>query len=424
MSNPRSHSTGRPGVALAVANARYWTSVAPLARAQLRRWERRARAIPDPALRALALAKLRDERFNAEVAATLATLAPRARRARTVEAIVALQVLYDYLDGLTEQPAPDPLQSGRRLSRAFTDAIGGELARGGASASGEHPLAAASSPPRDYFQDRACDDGGYLAALSKATRAALAGLGAWSAVAATARAAAARCAEAQVRVHAAPRAGGAQLEQWAREQAAGTGLQWREFLGGAVSSVLAIHALIAAAASDRTTPGEATAIDCAYLSISALSTMLDGVVDHERDSARGEAWYMDLYDSRALLAEQVVAVAADARRRAQALPEGAHHTITLVGVVAYYTSAPQARRGIAAPLTRRVNRELGPLLAPTLAVMRAWRGAKALRGALSGERRAGERQDGKRRTTPASDVSVEGQTPALHHGLTATTRPT
>ena len=49
-----------PALALAVANGRYWSSVAPLARAQLARWEDRARAIGDPALRALALEKLRE----------------------------------------------------------------------------------------------------------------------------------------------------------------------------------------------------------------------------------------------------------------------------------------------------------------------------------------------------------------------------
>jgi tetraprenyl-beta-curcumene synthase len=389
-----------PGLALAVANARYWTSVAPIARTQLRRWEQRARQIPDPALRELALAKLRTERFNAEVAATLATLAPRAQRARTVEAIVALEVMYDYLDGLTEQPVADPLRSGRRLFRAFTDAV--------AKTSG------ASARSGYYFRDHRADDGGYLAALSAATSAALAGLPAWSAVADTALQSAERCAEAQVRVHAAPRAGAAQLEQWARTQAASTTLPWRELMAGAVSSVLAVHALIAAAANARTTPAEAAAIDSAYLSISALSTMLDSVIDYEQDSARGEAWYVRHYDSREVLADRVAAVTSDARRQVQTLPHAAHHTMTLVGVAAYYTSAPQARRGIAAPVTRRAHEQLGPVLAPTLAVMRAWRGAKTLRQALGGNRH----------TLPSEGVSVYQEAPTISQQLAAGSRPT
>jgi tetraprenyl-beta-curcumene synthase len=395
-----------PVLALGVANARYWRSVAPLARAQLERWEQRARAIGDPALRELALAKLGAERFNAEVAATLATLAPRAQRARTVEAIVALEVMYDYLDGLTEQPVADPLRGGRELFRAFTDALGG------ADAGGGDPLDGADAP--DYFRHHHADDGGYLAALSAATSAALAGLPAWSAVADVAQHSAARCAEAQVRVHAAPRAGAAQLEEWMRAQATSTGLQWRELMAGAVSSVLAVHALIAVAADARTTAAEAAAVDCAYLSISALSTMLDSLIDYEQDSCRGEAWYVRHYDSRAALAERAAILTGEAKRQAQTLPNAAHHTITLVGVVAYYTSAPQARRGIAAPLYQRMHEQLGRSMAPTLAVMRAWRGAKTLRAALSRNRR----------TTRPAGVSVDEETPTRNQQLTATTRPT
>jgi tetraprenyl-beta-curcumene synthase len=385
------------GVALAVANARYWTGVAPLVRTQLRRWENRACAIPDPALRAIALGKLQAERFNAEVAATLATLAPRPERARAVEAIVALEVMYDYLDGLTEQPATDPLRSGRRLFMAFTDALGG-----------------ASAPTGDYFRHHPSDDGGYLTELSATTSAALALLPGWSAVSNAALRSAARCAEAQVRVHAAPRAGAAQLQEWATAQAAGTALQWREFMAGAVSSVLAVHALIAAAADIRSTPAQAAAIDSAYLSISALSTMLDSVIDYEQDSASGDAWYVRHYDSRAALADRIAAVIRDARQQVQTLPNAAHHTITLVGVVAYYTSAQEATQGIAAALTQRVHDELGALMAPTLAVMRAWRGAKRLRLLATG----------KRRTTPPAGISVDEQTAPLNQQLTATTRPT
>ncbi len=385
------------GVALAVANARYWTSVAPIARAQLRRWDDRARAIPDPALRALALAKLDAERFNAEVAATLATLAARPQRARTVEAIVALEVMYDYLDGLTEQPTPDPLGSGRCLFTAFTDALG-----------------AAPAQTDDYFRHHPSDDGGYLAALSATTSAALATLPAWSAVSDVALRSATRCAQAQVRVHSAPRAGAAQLREWATAQAAGTALEWREFVAGAVSSVLAVHALIAAAADIRSTPAQAAAIDSAYLSISALSTMLDGVIDYEQDSASGEAWYVRHYDSRAALADRIAVVVRDARRQAQTLPNAAHHTMTLVGVVAYYTSAREATQGIAAPLTRRVHDELGALMAPTLAVMRAWRGAKRLRRLATGKRRA----------TLLTSASVDDRRPPLNQRLPATAGPT
>ncbi|HMH47616.1 MAG TPA: hypothetical protein VK538_07865, partial [Solirubrobacteraceae bacterium] len=56
----------RAGLALLVANGRYWTSVAPVVRRELKRWRLRAAAIDDPELRALALWKLDGEGFHAE----------------------------------------------------------------------------------------------------------------------------------------------------------------------------------------------------------------------------------------------------------------------------------------------------------------------------------------------------------------------
>ncbi len=72
--------SARAGVALVLANARYWTTVAPEVRAQLARWRTRALEIEDPQLRTLALHTLQEEGFAAEVAATLATLTPRRHR--------------------------------------------------------------------------------------------------------------------------------------------------------------------------------------------------------------------------------------------------------------------------------------------------------------------------------------------------------
>lgn len=431
-----------PVLTLTVANARYWTGVAPLTRAQLRRWTRRAGAIPDPALRAIALHKLKAERFNAEVAATLATLAPRAHRPRAVEAIVALQLAYDYLDGLTEQPAEDPLRTGLQLSLAFTDALGGALGRESGGGGGESAHARGGPAQRgDYFAHHPSDDGGYLAELSAATNAALVGLPAWSAVSQTARASAELCAEAQVRVHAALRTTTTELEQWAAARALGSGFGWREFLAGAVSSVLALHALIAAAAGERTTPARAAAIDSAYLSISALSTMLDSAIDYEADCAGGVPWLVRQYEDTATLADAVGTVIADAKARSRTLPNAAHHELMLVGVAAYYASAPQAGRGIAATLMGRARQELGPSLEPTVAVMRAWRAAKRLRGGANelghgagelehgagepghGADRPPQAATGKRRTRPPESVSVDERAAANERQLTSSAGP-
>lgn len=418
--------TARAGGALLVANVRYWSNVAPLVRSQLARWERHAQAIPDPLLAGAARAKLEEERFNAELAATLATLAPRRHRARTVEAIVALQVAYDYLDTLTEQPmaarlsvetpradtqsadspstdnpsagnqsagnqstdnpsanspSANSLNDARRLHQALLDAV-----------------APAGERHEDYYKGlRHSQDGGYLRELVDTVRSALGALPATGAVTDVARRAAERCAEAQVLVHAAACTENAELERWARGAAAGqplsagqavlagdrpgggwTILEWPEFLAGAQASVLALHALIAAAADARTSSRDAERIDALYLSIGAL-TMLDSLIDSEQDAAAGEPGYAHHYDSPGQLAIRLDEVARDALRQTCGLPHAGHHAMTLAGVVAFYASAPAASSPFARPAIARLRGELRPLIAPTLLVMRVWRASKLLR---------------------------------------------
>jgi tetraprenyl-beta-curcumene synthase len=351
----------RAAAALVLANARYWSTVAPVVRAELRRWRERARKIPDLDVRELALAKLDEERFNAEAGAMLATLAPRAHRRDAVEAIVALQVLFDLLDGLTERPLQDPLRDGERLFAAFTEALCLPPQSGSRLKSG--------SP-------RGGDDGGYLQELSAAASGALARLPACGAVIEVAGASAQRAAQAQIRMHGVAKLGVAHLQSWAQEQARGTGLQWREMLAGAASSVLSLHALVAAAADVRTTPAHAARIESAYLSICVLLTLLDSLVDQERDELAGELGYVSLYDDPEMLAQALAGSAHRAAGQARELSGGAHHVMMLTGVVAYYTSMPEARGECARPLVAQLHRDLTPLIAPTLAFMRAWRLAR------------------------------------------------
>ncbi len=352
----------RAGLALALVNVRYWLHVAPLAREELARWRRRARAIDDPVLRALALAKLDEEGFNAEAAAMLATVAPRAHRRRAVEAIVAAEVLYDYLDGLTESPAAEAPGDGERLFTAFIDAV--------------TPSAA---PVGDYYRHHSRREDVYLGELVASVRLALAGLPASASVAETLRRSAERGAEAQLRIHASTTGASEDLRPWAERRAAGTPLEWREYLAGAACSVLAVHALIAAASDRRTTYARGLEIDRIYLLVSVLPTILDSIVDHEQDARVGRPGYVQHYDDRALLARRLSSVIDDALARAREAPHGAHHVMTLVGVVAYYLSAPAADGELARPVVEHVGAQLRPLLAPALSMMRTWRAAKRLR---------------------------------------------
>jgi hypothetical protein len=393
----------RAGFALVVANARYWTGVAPLVRRELARWERRAGAIADAELKALALAKLDGEGFHAEAAAMFATLAPRARRPSVVEAIVALELLFDYLDGLTERPASDPLRAGEHLFGALRDAFAVRAASAAPDlpppAAGFVPPAAGFAPPAAGVARRAgsrgadprgaaprCADGGYLEELSDAVAAALAHLPAAPAVAAVAQTLARRAGEAQTRIHAAAQLGLAPLREWAAaelrdevEPGDEDGGDWRLRVAGAAASVLALHALIAAAADPATTPRAARRIAETHLATSVLLTLLDGLVDEQSDSAGvRRPRYLDLFADRAELPETLARTARRALTLARGLPGGARHAMLLTAAVAYYGSAPGAGDEGARVAIARVQRELEPLIVPTLALMRAWRGAQKL----------------------------------------------
>jgi len=312
----------------------------------------------------LALEKLREERFNVEVAAMIATIAPARYRECTVEAIVALQVMYDYLDALTEQPTADPMRDGLQYYKAFTDAV-----------------TVSAQPTGDYYAYYSGPgDAGYLGDLAAAVRGALLRLPAIDAIAEVIPVSASRCAEAQVRVHAAPRSGVAELECWATHEAQDTELQWREWLFGSMGSVVAAHALIVAAADERTTRAQASELDSTYLSLCVLTTALDHLVDHERDVRTGADSYLTFYETPAVLAQQITAVAGRVMQRVRAIPDGPHHAMILAGVVAYYTSQPSATREFARPVTEQVRDELRPLITPTLATMHMWRLAKRLPG--------------------------------------------
>jgi tetraprenyl-beta-curcumene synthase len=363
----------RAGWALVCAHARYWSSVAPLVRSHLRRWETHAAEIPDPSLRSLALGKLANERFNVEVAAMIATVAPARRRERTVEAIVALQVMYDFLDALTEQPSANPIRDGLQYSKALTNAA-----------------SSAPLPAEDYYAHHpgAGSDAGYLAALARAVHTSVKSLPAVDAISSIVPASATRCAEAQVRIHAAPSTGMPLLERWASAEANGTELAGREWLFGAMGSVVAVHALIALAADEHSTPRQARELDDVYLSLCVLTTVLDHLVDYERDQLTGEPSYIDLYDSRDQLADEVTRVSRRVMDRARAIPNGPHHMMILAGVVAYYTSQPSAMGDFARPVTEHARDQLRPLITPTLATMRAWRLAKRLRASTQEKRLA------------------------------------
>jgi len=397
----RTHDTGEPLLragAFAGAATRYWTDVFARTRAERARWSRRAEAIPDRRLRALARRALA-KHGNLEGAAAFATFAPRPHRATLVRALVSWQAAYDYLDELAEQPSADPVAGARTLHRALLDALDPGArphsgARHGPSGRLGHSRPPAPEPrhnphrPPDYYaRYPRGEDGGYLTALRDACREALATLPAYDTVAPSVRRAAERIVEFQSLNHAEHPSEHHALARWARAQTpAGEEIAWWETAAAAGSS-LGVHALIAAAAEPGLPSADVHALEHAYFPwIGALHSLLDQLVDRPQDAARGQRNLIDRYaGGPAHAAERMTALAQHAALCARTLPHARRHTILLAGMAGLYLSDPAARaphaQPIAGPVGRALDAELAPLLSSTLLVFRARRAGGGLRGA-------------------------------------------
>ena len=343
--------------------ARFWIVVFPMVRAELHGWKRTASAIPDPELRAQALATLHGERLSAAGAALFAATSTRPPAPGLVRALVAYQVICDYLDTLAEQPSADPVANGARLHRALVDAV-------------------ADGPRADYYGlHRVQDDGGYLAALVDACRREAERLPAFAQVGRAAEREAGRNVV-QGMNHAPAGVRETALQEWARgcaDPAAGDAA-WFE-LAAAGSSSLAVLALLAAAADPTTTVDDAERVRRAYFPwIEALSTLLDSVADREHDRRTGELNFADQYPSPEAAVARLHDITARAVEGARGLPNGERHVVLVAGMIALHVSEEGAWLPESAPAARAVLHATDTaIMPPLLLLLRTWRRARARR---------------------------------------------
>jgi len=302
-----------------------WTI--PNVRRELNRWRERALLIPDPALRTDALETLRREHMNAHGAALFAVL-PRKRNRALLRLLVAYQVALDYLDTVTERPAPDELAYGNRLHRSLVDALD------------------PGAGPTDYYGERPWeDDGGYLRALVEACQRGCASLPGYPAVRSYALTAASNL-SVQVLNHLTDAADrDAALRAWSDDDGRRySELRWFE-RSGAASSTLGIYALLAAAAR-RLRAEEARAIDAAYHpTVCLLCTLMDSLADYDEDRASGAHSYVAHYGSAAVATERIADLIPEALADVRRLPSGSRHVVIVSGMVAMYLAAQGSPAG-------------------------------------------------------------------------------
>lgn len=342
----------------------YWTGVFPRVSGHIERWEQKARQIPDPELRSLALDALA-KRSNIEGAAAFAVLAPRAHRRRATDAMCAFQAAYNYLDIVGEQPSEDPLADGRRLHEALLFAL-------------NHPSPIPEEQGLDpgteeldwYEHHPQREDGGYLSGLLAECRAAVGALPSYAMVAPAASAAAARIVSFQSLNLSEAQGDHAGLQQWASEATpAGSGLQWWETAAAAGSS-LGVYVQIALAAHAAPSAEEVSALEHAYFPwIGGLHSLLDNLIDKREDEAAGHRSLVEYYGSQRA-AQRLAALAERAIELARSLPSSRRHTLILAAMIANYLSSEEAHTPELEPISETVLQTIGPLGPPTMIVFK------------------------------------------------------
>lgn len=343
----RQHRLSACAAGFVSAATRYWLTVYPQVRREVSQWRRRSRAIASPGLRALALQNLDTEDTNLEGAAAFATFVAPIRRAEVIRAQVAFQAAYDYADSLAETPSSHPVTNGRQLHLSLLAAVAPTM---------QHD---------DYYaQHNENDDGGYLVALVEAARISLNSLPSYEAVSQLLQVGVARIVRYQSRIGE-PQ----QLAAWiSTKMESDCRLTWWE-LAAACGSSMGVFALMASAARPSVGTRELTDIERAYFPwIGALHTLLDSLIDRPGDLAAEQQSLVDYYESEQVMIERMTLLAVEARRRAQALPNGRDHTVILAGMVSLYLSSTQAATSPARLVRARLKKIIGPLAGPTLAV--------------------------------------------------------
>jgi tetraprenyl-beta-curcumene synthase len=378
-------------VTFAHAAFSYWTSVFPRVCFYIARWRRRARRIPDPVLRQLALDAL-DKRGNIEGAAAFAAFVPLARRANVTRATSAFQAAYNLLDMLGEQPSPDPVLDGQRLHEALVYAVaprgttaplGSEVGALDTDSSGTDLCTTGGARALDWYAHHPQrNDGGYLDTLIEECRDAFAALPSHLLAAPSAQAAAARIVAFQSLNLSKSQGEHTGLEQWARTATPpGTGLQWWETAAAAGSS-LGVHVLIAAAAGPQLDAGEVSALTHAYFPwIGGLHSLLDNLIDKHEDEAAGHRSLIEYYGPKQA-AQRMRWIAEQALKQAGELPHSRRHIVILAAMIGNYLATPEAHSAELKPIGDNVLATVDALRRPTMLVFELRRLPTLIRGRL------------------------------------------
>ncbi|MHB1835218.1 MAG: DUF2600 family protein, partial [Solirubrobacteraceae bacterium] len=336
----------------------------PLAALEIRRCKRKARAIPDPRLRADAVDGLTAKRPHLDGAALFAVL-PRKRSPALLRALVSFEAILEYLDNAHERASEAGIQNGLQLHTALVDALDQQTTGEGSFYYRHHPWR---------------EDGGYLKALVASCRTAASSLRSYPAIREPLLEHAQRLAHVLPLNHEPdPARREVGLRRWAALHGDG-GWQWFERTAADTGS-LVVHGLLALAAEPTVEDPQIARTLALHRRLSLAATMLDSYVDHRQDALAGRHSYVAYYRDSGAMESRLGELITECLSVAGTLPNARQTNVLIASMVALYLSSDNSRSLTLDRSTRVLLRSGGSLTILLAPVLRAWRIAYGLTGA-------------------------------------------
>jgi tetraprenyl-beta-curcumene synthase len=328
----------------------------------VRGWRTLAETIPDAPIRDDALSALRHKRGQTDGAALLSTL-PAVRNRRFLRLLVAYQVIWDFLDSVSERGAASGERNGRQLHLALVDALDPQR------------------PISDYYRHHEWhEDGGYLRSLVSTCRECCASLPSYGRVRDLVLDHARRAEVLAINHNLDPAVRGTALRAWSATTFPDSHeASWFE-LSGAASGGLPIFALLALAAESACNGAEIQrTYDTYFPWTSVVATMLDSYVDQVEDATNGDHIYMSHYVDRGQATNRIRLLIQRCLHEAQTLPNAETHTLIAASMIALYLSKDSARSPEMRATSQTFADAGGSLTRVLIPILRLWRIAYAQR---------------------------------------------
>lgn len=349
---------------LTTAAARELTWTLPVVAHEVRRWRILASTIPDAPIREEAQHAITAKRSHIDGAALFSILT-RNRNPYLVRLLVAYEIIWDFLDSISERGAEAGIENGFQLHLALIDAVD------------------PGRPLTDYYRySQWRDDGGYLNKLVNVCRASCAQLPSYELIRQSVVCEAKRGQVCAINHHTDPSIRDAMLKARAvGEYPSGRDAWWFE-LTAAASTDLTIFALFSLASETTVSRDHVRHTSEAYFPwASALAALLDSYVDQAEDVAKGDHSYVAHYATTDLATHRICAFIQRCLKETGSLNNGEKHRLIVACMFAMYLSKNSALTPAMRETTKVITDSGGSLTRVLHPILRLWRTAYGLRSA-------------------------------------------